>query len=219
MNRPLHPLEKPSDGPVSLLLNRPISRRISAPLAQLGVSPSAATLLMLVIGAGAASAFALQIWWLGGLLLQLSSVLGGVDGEIARRTRTESLYGDFLDTVSDRLIEYGSLLAIAYGLADAWDNWAWAAALLAVGGTFLLAASSEKYRSAMQSNYPKRQLEPIFAYLTSGRDARIFYLMLAGIAATWQVDVMFWTLIALSSLLHANFLWRVILLRNRMDGT
>ena len=48
---------------------------------------------------------------------------------------------------------------------------------------------------------------------------RIFYLMLAAIAATWQVDVMFWTLIALSSLIHANFLWRVILLRTRMDGT
>lgn len=110
-------------------------------------------------------------------------------------------------------------MGIAFGLADAWDNWAWAAALLAVGGTFLLAASSEKYRSAMQSNYPKRQLEPIFAYLTSGRDVRIFYLMLAAIAATWQVDVMFWTLIALASLLHANFLWRVILLRTRMDTT
>ena len=91
--------------------------------------------------------------------------------------------------------------------------------LLAVGGTFLLATSPEKCRSAMQSNYPKRRLEPIFAYLTSGRDVRIFYLMLAAIAATWQVDVMFWTLIALSSLIHANFLWRVILLRTRMDGT
>lgn len=216
MKRTLHPLEKPSDGPVSLLVNRPISRAISAPLAGAGVSPTAATLLALATGAAAAAAFALQVWWLGGLLLQLSSVLSGVDGEIARRTGRESRYGDFLDTVVDRAVEYAALLAIAYALSDSWDAWAWAAGLVALGGTFLLATTSEKYRSTVHSGYPKRQLEPAFAYLTAGRDVRIFYLAIAALVAAWQIDVMFWTLVALSALLHANVIWRVILLRSQL---
>ncbi len=216
MKRSLHPLEKPSDGPVSLLLNRPISRAISAPLANAGLSPTFATLLAFAAGGGAAAAFALQVWWLGGLLVQLSSILSGVDGEIARRTGTESRYGDFLDTVVDRAVEYAALLAIAYALSDSWDNWAWAAGLVALGGTFLLATTSEKYRSTVHSNYPKRQLEPAFAYVTSGRDVRIFYIAVAALVATWQVDVMFWTLVVLSGLLHANVIWRVILLRSQL---
>ncbi len=69
MKKELHPLEKASDGPVSLLINRPISRRISEPLARIGVSPTGATFLALGMGGLAAAAFALRIWWLGGVLL------------------------------------------------------------------------------------------------------------------------------------------------------
>ena len=216
MRQELHPLEKPSDGPVALLINRRISRPISRPLAGLGVPPSAATFMALAAAGLAAAAFALHIWWLGGVLLQFSSILSGVDGEIARRTGSESRFGDFLDTTVDRLAEYAGLLAIAYGLEEAWGSWAWFVGLLAIGGTFMLASASEKYRSTMHQNYPKRQLEPLFAYLSSGRDVRIFYLMLGAIAATWNVDIMFWTVVALAALLHANFVWRVLILRTRM---
>jgi CDP-L-myo-inositol myo-inositolphosphotransferase len=218
VKKELHPLEKASDGPVSLLINRPISRRISEPLARIGVSPAGATFLALAVGGLAVAALALRIWWLGGVLLQFSSILSGVDGEIARRTRSESRYGDFLDTIVDRFAEYAGLFAIAYGLEDSWGSWAWIVGLLAVGGTFMLSSASEKYRSALHENYPKRQLEPLFAYLASGRDVRIFFLMVGAVAATWNVDIMFWTLVAVAALLHANFVWRVLILRTRMGN-
>ena len=91
-------LTKSSDGPVSALINRRISLMISAPLAKAGVSPNGATLISGLIGVGSAVAYVFQFWWLGGLLLQLSSIFGGVDGEIARRTGQTSRYGDLLDT-------------------------------------------------------------------------------------------------------------------------
>ena len=119
MKDELHPLEKASDGPVALLINRPVSRRVSEPLARIGVSPNAATLMALAIGGLAAAAFALQVWWLGGVLLQLSSIFSGVVGEIARRTGGASRFGDFLDTMVDRAAEYGAFLAIAFGLDEA----------------------------------------------------------------------------------------------------
>ena len=158
----------------------------------------------------------MQVWWLGGALLQLSSIFSGVDGEIARRTGTGSTYGDFLDTMVDRLVEYGGLLGIAYGLQESWGTEAWVVGLLAVGGTFLLTSASEKYRSATGNNYPKRQYEPIFSFLASGRDVRIFYLAGAAVVATAEVNLLFWFLVAMVVLLHANFLHRGAVVQRRM---
>ncbi|MDP6606051.1 MAG: CDP-alcohol phosphatidyltransferase family protein [Dehalococcoidia bacterium] len=212
-------LTKSSDGPVSLLINRRISARFSGPMARAGFSPNAATAIALLIGVGACAAWAAQIWWAGGLLMQFSSVFSGVDGEIARRTGKASGYGDFFDTVVDRLVEYAGVAAIAYGLAqtDRWDEWAWPLGVFALGATFMLAASAEKYRSVMHENYPKRQFEPLFAYLVSGRDVRVFYLAVISVAATWNVDVMFWGVAVITALVHLNFVYRVMILRGRME--
>ena len=214
--RPL--LVKSSDGPVSLLINRRVSRLFSGPMARAGFTPNSATLISLLIGAAACAAYAAQAWWAGGLLLQFSSIFAGVDGEIARLTDRASRYGDFFDTVSDRLVEYLSILAVAYGLAqtDRWENWAWPIGLVTLGATFMLASASEKYRSVMHENYPKRQLEPLFAYIVSGRDVRVLFLAVASVAATWNVDVLLWTLVAMTALVHVNFLYRVVIVRSRM---
>lgn len=212
------PLAKSSDGPISLLINRRVSHAISGPLARAGVSPNAATVMSLAIGAGGAAAYATGLWWLGGLLVQFSSIFAGVDGEIARRTDTASRFGDFLDTVSDRFVEYLTLAAIGLGLSrvEAVEAWAWPLAMLAIGGSFMLASASEKYRSVMHENYPKRQFEPVFAYLVGGRDVRVFYLAIASVAAVWRVEVLAWALAVMTALVHLNFAVRIVILRDRM---
>ncbi len=220
MSAELPALTKSSDGPVSLLINRRISALFSGPMARAGFSPNVATAIALLIGVAGCAAWAAQVWWAGGLLMQFSSVFSGVDGEIARRTGKASGYGDFFDTVVDRLVEYAGVVAIAYGLAqtDRWDEWAWPLGVFALGATFMLAAASEKYRSVMHENYPKRQFEPLFAYLVSGRDVRVFYLAVVSVAATWNVDVLFWGVVAITVLVHINFLYRVVILRSRMEA-
>ncbi|MEE9285184.1 MAG: HAD-IIIA family hydrolase [Dehalococcoidia bacterium] len=210
-------LTKSSDGPISLLINRRVSLMLSGPLARAGVSPNAATVVSGLIGAGSAFAFAFQVWWLGGLLFQLASILGGVDGEIARRTGSSSRFGDFLDTMTDRAVEYGAFAGIAVGLTEAWDVWAWVVPMVALGGTFLLTSASEKYRSVMQRNYPKRQMEGLFAYLASGRDVRIFLIAVAAVVATFNVDVLLWSLVGMAAAMHLNFLYRASLIRRHMD--
>ena len=210
-------LTKASDGPISLLINRRVSLMISGPLARAGVSPNAATLISGLIGVGCAAAYVLQLWWAGGILLQFASIFGGVDGEIARRTGGSSHYGDFLDTVVDRAVEYGALVALAVGLSEAFGIWAWIVVTAVLGGTFMLAMASEKYRSVMQNNYPKRQFEGVFAYLASGRDVRIFLIAVASVAAAVKVDVLLWSLAVIAVAIHINFAYRVALLRSKMD--
>jgi phosphatidylglycerophosphate synthase len=213
------PLAKPSDGPISLLINRRISHPMSARLAAVGVTPNAATLMSLAIGFGAGVAYVFGVWWLGGLLVQFSSIFAGVDGEIARRTGAASQYGDFLDTVADRFVEYGTFIAIAIGLVRAglFEAYAWPLAAFAIGGSFMLASASEKYRSVMHENYPKRQLEPAFAFLVGGRDVRVFHLMVASLLATWRVEVLVWAIVVMTVLVHLNYVYRVLILRGRMQ--
>ncbi len=214
------PLTKTSDGPVSLLINRRISARISGPLARVGVTPNQATLFATALGVVAAALYALEVWWAAGLVLQASSIGAGVDGEIARRTGRSSRFGDFLDTVADRLVEALALAGIGYGLAQVagLEERAWPLAFAALGTTFMLAAASEKYRSVMHRNYPKRQFEPVFAYLSSGRDARVFYLMLGSLVAVWRAEALWWTLLALTVAMAVNVLVRIAVLSRRMDG-
>ena len=83
------------DGPVSRLLNRRLSSRISLVLLRAGVSPGAATVgaflfalaAAVVLALGAVSTAALVT---GGILVQLVSILDGVDGEIARASLRSS---------------------------------------------------------------------------------------------------------------------------------
>src|SRR3954470_17876233 len=124
---------KRADGPVARLLNRPLSKLVSRRLLATRLGPNPITLanLALLMISGALLALgrrepALVI--AGGLLVQLSSALDGVDGEIARVSGRTSPLGAVLDAVCDR---YGDLavlvgVTIASGTPAAWP-WALAA--------------------------------------------------------------------------------------------
>jgi choline kinase/phosphatidylglycerophosphate synthase len=124
---------KPTDGPVARVLNRPLSKLVSRRLLATRVDPNLLTVanlaLLLVCGvllALGADHDALLI--AGGLLVQTSSALDGVDGEVARVSGRTSDLGAVLDAVCDR---YGDLAvivgaAIGSGTAAAWP-WALAA--------------------------------------------------------------------------------------------
>ena len=115
------------DGAVSRWINRPFSRPISRLLIRTGTSPNAVTVAafcLAIAGAGAIAAGAL--WPLamvaGALLVQLASIVDGVDGEVARASLRESDAGEFLDTVLDRVADGAVIagLAVAAGGQTAW---------------------------------------------------------------------------------------------------
>jgi phosphatidylglycerophosphate synthase len=102
-------LIKPSDGPISKKLNRPLSLFVTSYLVQFGVRPSSMTTFCIVLTLIAAALALLPEWhWLAiaGLLFQLASALDGCDGEIARLTFTSSKFGAWYDTIGDNF-RYG----------------------------------------------------------------------------------------------------------------
>lgn len=204
--------KRDSDGPYCYHVQRRVSAPISHALAT-HLKPNAVTGLDLLMGALAA----LFLWrghWLAGIaMIQLFGVFSCVDGEVARLRRESSSLGDFLDTVTDRVTELMVILALTCFLATKLSvEQAWPAGLGLLGGVWLLTLSSEKFRSAYRMNYPKRRLEPVFAFVCAGSDVRLLVLSIGVAAAALSHDarMLLWTFWGLAAVTCINFVVRIV---------
>lgn len=108
-------LTKPTDGFFAAWIDRPISTRLSLPLARLGISPNALTLAGLLPAVAGAALLAMpgRLWpTLGALSYWASTVVDGCDGEVARLTHRESPRGARLDLLCDN----AALIALFLGI-------------------------------------------------------------------------------------------------------
>ena len=126
---------KANDSPFTTLLVSPYSKYLARFAARRGWSPNAITILSLLLGAGAAVAFAggtRASLIAGALLLQISFTVDCVDGQLARYTRTFSSLGGWLDSMLDRMKEYLVYGGLALGAARGFDDDVWLLAACAL---------------------------------------------------------------------------------------
>lgn len=208
-------LAKPtSDGAYCYHIQRRLSVWFSIWLAR-HITPIAATGLDLIFGIAAATLVLLDNWLWAAILIQVFGIFSCVDGEIARIQDQSSRIGDFLDTMTDRTIELLIIGAIAFSLSyKAEPLNVLAASLGLLGGVFLLTASSEKFRSAYQTGYPKRKLEKLFGLLCAGSDSRLLALSFGLIISdlTGNSLILLWILWILTAAIYLNFLVRIRLI-------
>ena len=194
---------KPLDGPVSRRINRRLSGPISLVLLRAGVSPGAATVATFFFALAAAAVLALGVVWpaalvAGGILVQLASILDGVDGEIARASLRASPFGGFLDSVLDRAADTAVLAALA--VAAGLDATTWALLAAALFGSFMTPYVRAAYEAAYRRPLP-RSISPINA----GRDVRLLVVSLSAIALQ-----PLWGLVALAILTNAEAAQRFV---------
>ena len=205
-------LAKPeSDGFYCYHIQRRISAWFSVRLAG-RMGANAATGLDLILGVAAATLVLLDHWLWGVVMIQLFGIFSCVDGEIARIQGRSSRIGDFLDTLTDRVVELLLVGAIAFSLRDRVDSAsALAAGFALLGGVFLLTTSSEKFRSAWQRGYPKRRLEKLFSLFCAGSDTRLLMLSIGLVVSdlTGEGSFLLWLLWALAAAACVNFLVRI----------
>jgi len=205
-------LAKPeSDGAYCYHIQRRISVWISVRLARY-IGPNAATGLDLLFGVAAAVLVLLDYWLWGVVLIQIFGIFSCADGEIARIRGRSSKIGDFLDTLTDRVIELLFVGAIAVSLGAQVDRAnALTAGFALLGGVFVLTTSSEKFRSTYQMGYPKRRLEKLFSLLCAGSDTRLLMLSIGLVVSelTGDGSILLWLLWALAAVAYVNFLVRI----------
>ncbi len=128
--RVVRSLRRSFDGPVDALINRRISSGCSRWLSRTSITPNQVTLAAIAVGLMAAFLAAMGTSWTlaaAGVLIQGQSVLDCCDGELARLTFRGSRLGQWLDNVSDDVLDDLFVLAVGMGIEQ--GVWTLAAAL------------------------------------------------------------------------------------------
>lgn len=128
-----HPRSKPADGPVSRYLNRWLSEPISRAALRSALTPNQASFRTALLAIPMLLAGHEGHVFTAGALLQLASILDGVDGEIARAKGLSSTFGALLDTVLDYTLDSLGALALMLALFARGDVGAETAMLVGVG--------------------------------------------------------------------------------------
>ena len=146
-----------------------------------------------------------HVFW-GGIFAQLTSILDGVDGEIARLKFRESKYGGFLDSILDR---YGDLVIIffmtLYCSYQTSSIFVWVIGSLALAGSYMSMLSKGKFAALTHKEYIPHEYEGWLEYIPDGRDGKLFIIMLGGI-----FNQVFLALIVLAVLTHFKAVARLI---------
>jgi phosphatidylglycerophosphate synthase len=140
------------DAPMALWLDRRLSWRISYRLAHTRVTPNQVTLAATGIGLVSAWLLAGSAYWprvLGSLLFLVSTIIDGIDGEVARLTMSESPLGARLDTITDNLVHVALFTGIMTGCyrASGSRSYLWLLIIL-IGGFVLVVITAWHARRA-----------------------------------------------------------------------
>ncbi|NJE05030.1 CDP-alcohol phosphatidyltransferase [Thermococcus sp. M36] len=192
------------DGFVSRHLNRKISTEISALLVE-KVTPNQMTAFTFTFGIVSAL-LTLVSPPIAGILYQISSILDGVDGEIARARLEANRFGGYVDSILDRYVDgaFLSLLAYATLREPLW----YLIAFLALLGSVMVSYSTERFKAAYgRDAYAE---VPSLRKLPGKRDERIFITMLFLLYPVQaSIKTLFLLLAAMTNLRVAVTAWLV----------
>jgi len=197
-------LKKPSDGPVSRYLNRPLSFIISKYFVKTDITSNQISFFSFLLSLIASAFFLLGDYMAlatGGIIVQIASIIDGCDGEVARLKHQESDFGGWFDAVLDRYADAFILLGLTcYTLVTGYDFLSLFVGFMAIIGSFMNSYTADKYDGLM-----KKLLGEEKNYFRMGRDVRMFVVFIGAI-----VNQAFLTLLFLALLMNIENIRRVI---------
>ena len=210
-------LSKPEDGFISRTINRRISTAVFTPLLLKlfpRITANVVSVLAFAVSLLASLAFFLGLPVVGGIVIQLASILDGSDGEVARLKKLQSPFGNFFDAVIDRYSDGLMLFGMFYYMltASAIDRLLGppstalvvGTSMLAILGTLMVSYTSAKSVTDFGYRYGGK-----WTAAGRGRDLRLFILALGGVAALIHPISVFVAMLAVALLTTGIILWRV----------
>ena len=201
-------MESVYDGFVSRHLNRRVSRPVARLLTNTPITPNQVSFASLAVALAACVTFAYGHNLIAALLTQLSSIVDGVDGDLARFKRMTSAFGGFLDSVLDRYADALILLGLTIWVTQTTEPIrAWVVGFAALAGTFTVT-----YTRARIDNVPRSVFDRGITSAGS-RDVRLFIVMIGGLAGQG-----FATLVLLAALTNTVVVLRLLHARRLLRG-
>jgi len=197
-------MEAVYDGYISKYVNRRVSEPVARLLTRTKLTPNQVSCGAFGIALLSFVSFILGQNIIGGILVQLSSIVDGVDGSLARLKGMSSTFGGFLDSVLDRYADILIVLGLTWWSISNEvypDSRIWLVGFLAIAGTICVSYT----RSRIDAEH--RHLFDKGLKSLASRDIRLFLIMLGGI--TGQAYV---CLITIAVLANAVVFYRLIYL-------
>ena len=193
-------METVYDGYISKHINRKMSEPMARLLAKTKVTPNQMTWAAFGIALLSFVSFVLGNNIIAGLLVQLSSIVDGIDGSLARLKGMTSEFGGFLDSVLDRYADILIVLGLTlWSLSHETYSGIWLAGLLAITGITCIS-----YTRARISPNHRHLFDKGFKSLAS-RDIRLFLIMLGAV-----IGQAYFCLIVIAVLTNVVVFYRLI---------
>ena len=193
-------MEAVYDGYISKYVNRKASEPMARLLAKTRVTPNQVSWAAFGIAISSFVSFVLGQNIIGGLLVQLSSIVDGIDGSLARLKGMTSEFGGFLDSVLDRYADILIVLGLTlWSLSHETYSGIWLASFLAIAGTICIS-----YTRARISPNHRHFFDKGLKSLAS-RDIRLFLIMLGAV-----IGQAYFCLITIAAITNLAVLYRLI---------
>ncbi len=192
-------MEAVYDGYISKYVNRRLSEPMARLFAKTRITPNQMSWAAFGIAVLSFISFIFGQNIIGGLLVQLSSIVDGVDGGIARLKGMTSTFGGFLDSMLDRYADILIVLGLTlWSVSHEVYPGIWLAGFLAIGGTIGISYS----RASIGANH-RHLFDRGFQSLAS-RDIRLFLIMVG--AVTGQA---YFCLVTIAGLTYSVLFYRL----------
>jgi len=188
------------DGYVSRYINRRISDPIAKLLARTRITPNQISFTSFGLAVLSFLSFIYNWNIAAGLLAQLSSIIDGVDGSLARLKGMSSDFGGFLDSILDRYADILIILGLTmWAASNEVYPYIWLAGFLAITGTIGVSYSRARVSAELQHHFDRGFLS------LASRDIRLFIVMIGAI-----IGQGYFCLIVIATLTHLIIISRLI---------
>ena len=192
-------MEAVYDGYVSKYINRRLSEPMARLLAKTRITPNQMSWVAFSIAVLSFVSFIVTQNIIGGILAQLSSIVDGMDGSLARLKGMSSTFGGFLDSMLDRYADILIVLGLTWwSVSHEIYPGIWLAGFLAITGTISISYS----RARIGPNH--RHLFDKGIPSLASRDIRLFLIMVG--AVTGQA---YFCLVTIAGLTHLAVMYRL----------
>ena len=197
---------KINDGSISKFINRPISKWITSKITDYPLTPNQNSIVVFFVSMLSGLIISMEGYFfllLGALLAQLSSILYGCDGEIARLKLLKSKFGGWFDQVLDRysdLFIFTGLTFHTYFIHKTLT--VFFIGFIAVGGKIISSYTAYVYDSVASTRNSIR----------IGRDLIIFIILIGAV-----LNIPYITLVVLAFIMNADVCKRLWILKDKLD--
>ena len=197
---------KINDGSISKYINRPISQWATSKIIDYPLTPNQISIAVFFISVFSGLIISIEGYFfllLGALLAQLSSILDGCDGEIARLKLLESKFGGWFDRVLDRYSDLFILMGLTFHTYFIHKTLTvFFIGFIVVGGKIISSYTAFVYDTVVSTHSNFR----------IGRDLIIFIILIGAL-----LNIPYITLVVLAFIMNAEVCKRLWILKDKLD--